>query len=159
MINIVINSIMLKKLQRWELGHHNKNPMLIYFSSLSLQLGALMEFSKLHNEILGACMVSQGHNESTHCSLVEPYGNKDMDQHWVNLWLVAWWLQAITWTNVDLSSVWSQGIHLICYEQIWRYQSVKQDWKIHFWNHTQISQGTIWGDMIYWCHKCHCCTL
>ena len=27
-------------------------------------------------------------------------------------WLVAWWHQAIIWTNVDLSSVRSSGIHL-----------------------------------------------
>ena len=41
----------------------------------------------------------------THCGLVTPYGNKDLDQHWLREWHVAWRLQAITWTNVDLSSV------------------------------------------------------
>ena len=30
----------------------------------------------------------------------------------LRLWLVAWWHHAITWTNVDLSSVRSSGIHL-----------------------------------------------
>ena len=31
----------------------------------------------------------------THCSIVTPYGGRDLGQHW-------WWHQAITWTNVDL---------------------------------------------------------
>ena len=34
-----------------------------------------------------------------------PYGNIDLAQHWLKWWLVAWWLQAITRANVDLSSV------------------------------------------------------
>ena len=38
---------------------------------------------------------------STHCGPVTPY----VDQHWLRYWLVAWWHQAITWTDVDLSSV------------------------------------------------------
>ena len=38
----------------------------------------------------------------THCGLVTPYGNRDLGQHWH---------QAITWTNVDLSSIRSCGIH------------------------------------------------
>ena len=41
-----------------------------------------------------------------------PYGNRDLGQHWFRQWLVAWWHQAITWTNVDLASVRSIGIHL-----------------------------------------------
>ena len=40
-----------------------------------------------------------------------PYGNIDLDQHWPGLYLVAWWHQAITWTNVDLSSVRPSSIH------------------------------------------------
>ena len=30
--------------------------------------------------------------------------NIDLGRHWFMYWLVAWWHQAITWTNVDLSS-------------------------------------------------------
>ena len=41
-----------------------------------------------------------------------PYGDKDLGQHLLRQWLVAWWHQAITWTNVDLSSITSSGIHL-----------------------------------------------
>ena len=31
-----------------------------------------------------------------------PCGDRDLGQHWLRLWLVAWQHQAITWTNVDL---------------------------------------------------------
>ena len=41
----------------------------------------------------------------THCGLVTQHGVMDLGQHWLRYWLVAWWHQAITWTNVDLSSV------------------------------------------------------
>ena len=39
----------------------------------------------------------------THCGPVTPYG--DIGQHWLRQWLVAWWHQAITWTNIDHESV------------------------------------------------------
>ena len=39
--------------------------------------------------------------ELTHWGLVMPYGDIDQGQHWLRKWLVAWWHQAITWTNVD----------------------------------------------------------
>ena len=41
-----------------------------------------------------------------------PYGGRDLGQHWFRQWLVAWWHQAITWTDVDLSSVRPTDIHL-----------------------------------------------
>ena len=40
-----------------------------------------------------------------HCGQVMAYGNIHLGQHWLRLWLVAWWHQAITWTNVDVSSL------------------------------------------------------
>ena len=49
-------------------------------------------------------------NRLTLCGLVVPYGDKDLGQHWFSL--VAWQHQAISWTNVDLSSVGFCGIHL-----------------------------------------------
>ena len=49
----------------------------------------------------------------THWGLVAPFSDIDLGQHWLRLWLVAWRHQAITWTNVDLSSVRSSGIHLM----------------------------------------------
>ena len=36
-----------------------------------------------------------------HCQLVMPYGDTDVDQHWLQQWLVAWRYRAITWTIVD----------------------------------------------------------
>ena len=45
--------------------------------------------------------------------LVTPYGDIGLGQHWFRWWLVAWWHQAITWTNVDLSSVSSSYLHLM----------------------------------------------
>ena len=47
-----------------------------------------------------------------HCGLVTPYGDVDMGQRWNGQWSVAWQHQAMTWTNVDLSSVRSTNIHL-----------------------------------------------
>ena len=41
--------------------------------------------------------------ELTHCSLMTPYGDMDLDQHCPWWWLVAWWHQTTTWTNVDFS--------------------------------------------------------
>ena len=49
----------------------------------------------------------------THWGLVTPFGDIDLGQHWLRQWLAAWWHQAITWTNADLSSVRSSGIHLM----------------------------------------------
>ena len=42
----------------------------------------------------------------------DAYGNIDQGQHSLKHWLVAWWLQAITRTNGDLSSVRSCGFQL-----------------------------------------------
>ena len=43
--------------------------------------------------------------------LVVPYDDINLGQHW-RKWLIAWWHQGITWTNVDLSSKVLYGIHL-----------------------------------------------
>ena len=48
----------------------------------------------------------------TYCGLVMAYGGRDLGQHWLRLWLVAWWHQAITWTSVNLSSMRSCVIQL-----------------------------------------------
>ena len=48
----------------------------------------------------------------THWGLVTPHGDKELSQPWLRQWLVAWQHQAITWTNVDSSSVRSLSIHL-----------------------------------------------
>ena len=40
------------------------------------------------------------------------YGDRDLSQHWLRLWLVAWQHQAITWANVHWSSAKSSDIHI-----------------------------------------------
>ena len=39
-----------------------------------------------------------------HCELVTQLSKINLGQHWHKKWLAAWRHQAITWTNVDLSS-------------------------------------------------------
>ena len=55
--------------------------------------------------------------ENQHCGLVTPYGDLDLGQHWLRQWIVAWRHQAITWTNVDLSSVRFNDVHLMAISQ------------------------------------------
>ena len=62
----------------------------------------------------------------TLCGLVTSCGNMEPGQHWLRWWLVAWRHQAITWTNVDLSSVRSNGIH----KRYLSHQSLKLAWKL-----------------------------
>ena len=38
-------------------------------------------------------------NGLTHHPLVIPYGDRDLSEHWLRQWLIAWWHQAITRTN------------------------------------------------------------
>ena len=61
-------------------------------------------FKKMHLKMSGKwrpfCL---GLKVLTHWGLVTPYGDRDLGQHWVRQWLVAWWHQAVTRTNVDLS--------------------------------------------------------
>ena len=46
-----------------------------------------------------------GREYETYYDLVTRYGDIDLDQHSLRQWLVAWRLQVITWTNIDLASV------------------------------------------------------
>ena len=41
-----------------------------------------------------------------------PYGDTELDKHWLRFWLVAWWHQPITWISIDLPSIVSCVIHL-----------------------------------------------
>ena len=61
--------------------------------------------------------VAWGPIDLTHCGLVMPYGDRDLGQHWLRSWLVAWRHQAITWTNVDWSSVKSSDIDIMAISQ------------------------------------------
>ena len=40
-----------------------------------------------------------------HCSLVTPNVVSDLGQHWIQWWLIAWWIQAITGSSVKLLSL------------------------------------------------------
>ena len=62
------------------------------------------------DEIIDLCHNFDG--SLTHWGLLTPYGDRDLGQHWFRLWLVAWRHQAITWTNVDWSSVKPNGIRI-----------------------------------------------
>ena len=70
----------------------------------------------------------QSFSNLTHCGLVTPYGNINLCQHRLRLWLVAWWHQAITWTNVDFSEV----MAFIWSHHLKRFQSVQQHLKLYF---------------------------
>ena len=84
------------------------------------------------------------------------YGDIDLGYHWLMLWLGAIWWQAITWTNVDLSSVSSNDNHL---KEI--LQEILQPWmaritnKItyvkYYWNVSGANQLTHWGRMTHVC--------
>ena len=71
-----------------------------------------------------------------HCGLVMPYGNKLLGQLWLRQWLVALQHQAITWRNIESSSVTFNDISLIAIS----------------WDLTQQSIITI--SMKYICLKC-----
>ena len=49
---------------------------------------------------------------NANCGLVTSYGDIDLDQHWLRLWLVTWPGRAIAWTNIDLILMGFSGIHL-----------------------------------------------
>ena len=46
-----------------------------------------------------------------------PYGNIDLNQHWLRKWFVVWRHLSITWTKVDYSMVRYCGIHLRAFSQ------------------------------------------
>ena len=61
--------------------------------------------------------------------LVMSYGNIHLDQLLLKLWLVAWLHQTNTWSNHHQPGL----IHLrSLLQKICKYQSVRQDWKLHF---------------------------
>ena len=68
-------------------------------------------------------------DQLTYCSLVTPYGDIDLGK--TLLRLVAWQHQAITWPNVDSSSVSSSDIHLrVISQEIPQPPITKLAWKL-----------------------------
>ena len=82
------------------------NPAMANLSSSFIAVDTWM-YAKMC-KIYRSCLVSALNN----CGFVTPYSDIELEQHWVRLWLVAWRHQAITWTNIDLSSVKSCALHL-----------------------------------------------
>ena len=41
------------------------------------------------------------HSCLIHLDLVTPLGDKDLGQHWLRWWVIAWWHQAIPWASDD----------------------------------------------------------
>ena len=80
----------------------------------------------------------------THCGPVTSYGDIGLSQHWLRKWLVAWWHQAITWPNVDLSSIGFCGILQSAIYMNWSNQQLEKFVaKLYFSNYPQTSQGPI----------------
>ena len=68
----------------------------------------------------------------------------ELGQHWFRQWLVARH-QAITWTNVDLSSVKSCGIHLrAVYWGMLKIPNLKYEFEIYWFNITATSPWDQW---------------
>ena len=106
-----------------------------------------------------------------------PYGDSDLGQHWLRQWLVAWRHQAITWTNVDLSSVRLSDIHLRASSQeipqpsitefIWKIKDLK--FHSDFPGANELNQFSVtwvnlviimsaessWSTWMYWAIKIH----
>ena len=80
----------------------------------------------------------------THWGLVTPYGDRGLGQHLFKQWLVARRHQAITWTNVDLSSLMSSDNHLCASLQDIAQPSVTEIiWKIKYLKFHSDFPGTI----------------
>ena len=87
-------------------------PLGTNFSEILIEIHTF-SFRKIHFKMSGKWQpFFLSLNVLTHCGLVMPYGDRDLGQHWLRWWLAAWWDQAITWTNVDLSTVRFSGIHV-----------------------------------------------
>ena len=66
----------------------------------------------------------------TFCSLVTPFGNLDLGQHWLRWWLVVWRYQDITRTIVDFSMLRFGGIHLKAVSWVLKFLFCIMSWKI-----------------------------
>ena len=58
-----------------------------------------------HPLLLGGGILVDHWSTVSSCGLVIPCSDIHLNQHWLRQWLVAWWLQAITWTKGYLPSI------------------------------------------------------
>ena len=107
----------IKPLPELMLAHHQWGPLafipgqcFLEYSSYQSSSYVSLKFTPLKSDLYPPWV---NVNKLTHWGLVTSYGIGDLGQHWFRQWLVAWRHQAITWTNVDFSSVRSCGIHLM----------------------------------------------
>ena len=118
----IIPSISREKYEKWILWINYKRRCIFSIfwdndqsvNSLIIYMWTVFRFNrkygvKLHLPIQARRQVSLS---LTHCGLVMPYGDIDLGQHWLRWWLVAWRHQAITWTNVDFTSIGPFSTHL-----------------------------------------------
>ena len=102
------------------------------------------------------------HCTLNHYGIVTPYGDRDLGQHWLRQWHVAWRYQGITWTNVDWSSVKSSVIRTRTISQAMHLPSVtkshlKIKWHSNFPGANELSTAVyIWLRMIYPWKSCRC---
>ena len=91
----------------WAFTTHNSAPVVLkgYRNTCTSKLHWYLKASLVINSL------SDVKHILTYCGLVTPYGSTGPGQHLVRLWLVVWWLQAITHTNAHLSSARFNGIH------------------------------------------------
>ena len=104
-----------------------KRSYIFLFSFLSLFLicSAIWTLFLHQANHISCCLLkkwtsSRSQNITTKAPLLNSLGPSDvgdLGQHWIRWWLVAWRHQAITWTNVDLLSGRSCGIHLTTLSQ------------------------------------------
>ena len=89
-----------------------------------------------------------------HCCLVTPYDDRDLGQHWLRQsWLLAWRHQAISYTNVYLSPVWSSFIHLKAFSrEITQPLWTKINMKSTYLKFQQISTTVALGNDVEKCH-------
>ena len=81
----------------------------------------------------------------TRCGLMMPYGDTDLGHHWFRWWLVAWWHQAINWSNSN--NIWQLvdfcGIHLRTIElELLKMSSSWNEFENYTFKTTPTSHGT-----------------
>ena len=87
------------------------------------------------------CQQQQQGTDLIHCGLVMPFGDIDLDQHWLRWWLDAWRHDGMKPLPESISTY-----HQMCSVAfIWQQSNKKCSWtyvlRLHFWNYNHIYQG------------------
>ena len=92
-------------------GHSTDCTKLVAFSAKIIELLIILLLMTYKNE----CFDYASYHDTSFVNLLWPSDaicDKDLGQYLIRKWLVARWHQAITWTDVDLSSMGLHGIYL-----------------------------------------------